>query len=107
MHLRTKSSLSPARQRLIELLQATNFGRIENLHVRNGEPVFDPPPRIVHEIKFGGENDPRRELTAADFPLKAQVIELFARCDQIGNGVIETLSVKHGLPFSMNVEGVA
>jgi len=38
----TKSSLSEAQIRLVELLQALNFGRIERLRVIRGEPSFDP-----------------------------------------------------------------
>ena len=103
----SKSSLTPARLRLVELLQATNFGRVERLHVRGGNPVFEPAPRVVLDIKFGGENGPRPEFRAANFSLKEQVVDLFRQCDQIGDGVIECLVVKHGLPFSMSVEAAA
>ena len=45
MNLATKkSSLSPARQKLLRLMQSVNFGRIEQLRVSGGEPVFAPPP---------------------------------------------------------------
>lgn len=103
-HASTKASLSPSRHRLLELMQHINFGRIENLVVRDGQPVFDPPPRIVRELKFGGENGPRPELEAADFLLKQQVVEFFAFLDRQRNGVIDVLEVKHGLPFRMIVE---
>jgi hypothetical protein len=98
-----KAALSVPRQRLVELMQTINFGRIEDLAVRGGNPVFDPPPRIVREVKFGGENGPRPEQAAADFLLKAQVVELFQQFEQIGDGVIESIDVKHGLPFRMTV----
>lgn len=94
-----KASLSPARRRLLELLQQVNFGRMETLVVANGEPVFNPPPRIVREIKFGGENGPRQELGIADFHLKSQVVDLLAFLDELQNGTIDVLDVKHGLPF--------
>lgn len=51
----SKSSLSEAQSRLVELLQNLNFGRIEGLHVRAGEPTFEPLPRIVRKLKIGGE----------------------------------------------------
>ena len=41
---RTKQSLSPARRRLVELMQEVNFGRIEGLHVRDGEPILEQAP---------------------------------------------------------------
>ncbi len=94
-----KASLSPARRRLLELLQQVNFGRVESLVIVNGEPVFDPPTRIVREIKFGAENGPHPELGSSDFLLKSQVVELMAFFDDLQNGVIDVLEIKHGLPF--------
>jgi hypothetical protein len=102
-----KASLSPARRRLLELLQQVNFGRLESLVIADDEPVFDPSPRIVREIKFGGENGPRHEIGAADFNLKSQVIELLAFFDELHNGVIDVLEIKHGLPFRIVTEVAA
>jgi hypothetical protein len=102
----TKSSLSPQRRRLLEICQQVGFGRVEHLVFEDREPSFDPPPRIVREIKFGGENGPRPELTTADFLLKQQVVELFAFFDEQRNGVIDVLEVKHGLPFRVIVTEV-
>jgi hypothetical protein len=105
-HAVTKSSLSPRRRRLLEMLQQVNFGRLESLVIVSGEPVFDPPPRIVREIKFGAENGSRQELGATDFSLKSHVVELLAFFDELQNGVIDVLEVKHGLPFRMIVTEV-
>jgi len=102
----TKSSLSESQVHLLELMQRVNFGRIEGLPVRRGEPVMDPPPRIVREIKFGGENGPRPEIAKADFELKAKVQDLFAHLEAIGDGVVRCIEIKHGLPFRMTVEEV-
>lgn len=100
-----KSALTPSRRRLVELMQRVNFGRVECFLVRGGEPVLDPPPRVVLEVKLGGENGPRPETdSAADFALKAQVINLFEHFDRLGDAGVEVLTVKHGLPFSMHVE---
>ena len=100
----TKASLSPGRRRLLELMQGINFGRIEELTVRDGEPSFDPPPRVVREIKFGGENGPRQEVSVEDFALKSQATQLFAQLDCLGNGTVLSLDIKHGLPFRMCVK---
>ena len=102
----TKSSLSRPKTKLIEWMQRINFGRIEGLVVRGGEPVFDPPPRVVREVKFGAENGPRPEVAKADFALKAQVRELLAQLEAMGDGVVRCIEVKHGLPFKMTVEEV-
>lgn len=101
------SQLSAPQQRLVRLMQRVNFGRLENLVIRGGQPDFDPPPRVVCEIKFAGENGPRPEEQATDFTLKEQLIDLLAHLDQLKNASVEVLTVKHGLPFSMNVEANA
>src|SRR6476659_420953 len=80
---RHKRDLSPARRRLIELLQEKNFGCVKGLVVRAGEPVLDPPPEVVREVKFDADNDPRPERTAPDFRLKAQQIELMDLLDRV------------------------
>ena len=94
----TKGNLSPARQRLVELMQRLNFGRIDHLEVRGGEPVLDPMPAVVREHKFCADNTPRPEA-GRDCKLKNQVADLMALLDEIGDGTISVLSFKHGLPF--------
>jgi hypothetical protein len=101
----TKLALSPARQELVALLQRTNFGRIEGLQVRGGEPVLDPMPRVTREHKFCAENGPRPESGRADYKLKNQVRDLMQLLDSIGDGVIAVLTVKHGLPFHAELSG--
>ena len=101
-----KSSLTPSQQKLLAEMQRINFGRIFGLTVRDGQPVMDPPPRVVREIKFGGDNGPRPEAVKADFALKAQVRDLFAQLEALGDGVIPCIEIQRGLPFRMTVEEV-
>jgi hypothetical protein len=35
------SQLSPARQALVRIFQAVNFGEIQGVHVRDADPIFD------------------------------------------------------------------
>jgi hypothetical protein len=100
----TKASLSAPRRRLLEAMQRLNFGRIEGLAIRSGEPVFQPAPRIIQDIKIGGENGPRPELTIEDFALKSSVIELFDHLSRISDGTLESIEVKYGMPFKLVVE---
>jgi hypothetical protein len=89
-------------------MQTLGHGHIQDLDFRDREPVLDPPPTLVREIKFGGANGPRPELDIADFLLKSEVVELFEYFDQSRNGTIDLLVIKHGLPFRMSVkEGLA
>lgn len=101
----TPAGLTTARRRLLALLQRVNFGRVEGLVVRGGEPVLDPPPRVVVEHKFAAENGPRPELGAGDYALKAQQADLLRLLDRVGDGVIPVLTCKHGLPFQAEVAG--
>lgn len=102
--LLTKAGLSAPRQRLVEAMQRIAFGRIEQLHVRNGDPVFEPPPRIVQEIKIGADGEPEPGSLTSDFALKKHVVELFQHLAQVRNGKIEAIEVKHGLPFRIILE---
>jgi hypothetical protein len=95
----SKASLSAAQSRFVELMQDINFGEFRDITVRNGEPVLDREPIRIREIKFGGDNGCRPERKSRDFALKSQVVELLDWMNSIQNGVIESLEVKHGLPF--------
>ncbi len=97
------TTLSAPRRQLVERMQVLNFGRIESLIIRNGDPVLDPTPRIVREIKPGGDNGPRPERLRQDFLLKQQVVELCQVMEEIGTGSIDLIEVKNGLPFRLLV----
>jgi hypothetical protein len=81
-----------------------SYGRIENLQVCDGEPLFHPSPRVVREIKIGADGRPRPELDQADFLLRAPVAELFAYFDELGNGRIALLRIQAGLPSHIAIE---
>ncbi len=100
----TKSGLSEPQSRLVELLQRINFGRIERLLVKSGMPVFDPPPRVIQKLKMGGDNAPRPEVDLQDFWLKRPTIEMLRAIADLGDGVVLSIDVKHGLPFSLEIE---
>jgi hypothetical protein len=99
-----KSELSRGQARLISLFQNLNFGRVENLVVRNGQPVFEPPPRVVQKLKIGAENGPRPESELRDFLLKQQTVEVLDVISRIQDGRVQSIEVRNGLPVSMEVE---
>ena len=80
------------------------FGRFEYLRIDGGELVLHPSPRVVRDVKFGSVDPGAAKETPADFGLKTQVAELFAYIRSVYAGEIRTLEVKHGLPFSMEIE---
>jgi len=98
----TKAALSPARRRLVELMQETNHGRIR-LEVRNCEPVFDPPPTVLRLFLFGKDNGPNASRSSEDFVLKKNVAEMFEIFDREQSLWIEELVVADGLPVRMCV----
>jgi hypothetical protein len=101
----TKSSLSAPQKRLLETMQRLNFGRVENLAVFQGEPRFDPAPRLIQDVKLGGgENGPRAECTRDDFALKSQVVEMFDHLSRLGDGSVAVIHVAHGLPCRLTIE---
>ena len=93
-------NLSSNRAGLLRLMQDLQFGRIESLNVARGEPVFDPYPRVVREVKLG-MRDGVKATSQEDFLLKAEVRELFVELAAIGDGVIDRIEVRHGLPFRL------
>lgn len=98
-----KSSLSPEQQQLVELMQGVRYGRIEGLHVRNGNPVLTPRPRIVRVVRFGKQNDAHAGLACDDFALRDKVVELIEFFEREGSVYVEELSINDGLPVQMTV----
>ena len=101
MHM---DDLSPARRRLLRLFQSINFGRVEELEIRNGEPVFSPAPRVFVELKLDVNDGPRPESHLERFPLREQVARFLTQIAQLNEGTVEMIEVRHGLPFRMVIE---
>jgi len=99
----TKASLTPARKRLVELMQEVNYGRIEELQVQDGEPVFDPPPTVLRLFLFGKDNGPNESRGNDGFALKRKVAELFEVFDRERSLSIQELMIDNGLPVRMTV----
>ena len=99
----TKAALTPARKRLVELMQEINYGRIEALRVQDGEPVFDPPPTVLRQYLFGKENGPNANRGVESFALKKKVAELFDIFDREPSLSIQEIIIDNGLPVRMTV----
>jgi len=92
------SELSPERQKLIRLCQSTNFGSIRGLEIRQGQPVFDPPPVLLIDLKLDGDDLPRPETNLTDFGLSQEVVRLMNRLNELVNTTIDILEVRAGIP---------
>jgi len=97
------ADLSPARQALVRLCQAINYGSIEDLEVRHGEPVFDPMPVTLLDVKLDSDEGPRPELALADFALADEIVRLMKRLDEMKCDTIRRIEVHAGLPRRMLV----
>ena len=94
--------LSKSRRQLIELVRRLNFGWVEQLVVRDGEPVLSPLPKVVTERKLQGESFPPIPPAADDAETPDPFLRLFRYFDQIQDVTVERLLVKYALPFKLD-----
>jgi hypothetical protein len=80
------------------------FGRFEFLRIEHGELVLDPWPRTIRGVKFGSADAATREILSDEFELKRQVGEFFEYVRAVDAGEIRCLELRHGIPFSMEIE---
>jgi hypothetical protein len=100
---RFTGDLSPAERSFSNLLQQLRFGHLESLKIKGGELVLDPVPRVVQVLRLG-----TAEVVPSDWPaefqLKKSLADFFEFVRGVDDGEIRCLQVRHGLPFSMQVE---
>ena len=96
--------LSPQRRALVRLCQSIAYGQILDLHVRDKEPVFNPPPRLLLEIKLDSDSNARVESEITDFDLCDEACRLFDRLDQMTTGSVQRIEVRAGIPRRVLIE---
>ena len=89
------------------LAQSLQFGVVRDLHVREGEPLTSPSPRVIRRVKIGAQKAPRPPLDSSGTCVKQEWPEFFAELDSMKNGVIVLLEIAHGLPFMYEIEQTA
>src|SRR5208337_2628038 len=77
---------------------STRRDGIQSLHVRNSDPVWDPAPMVLSEVRLDIEESPRPEGELPDFKLSSEVQRLMRRLDQFRNGRIERIEIREGIP---------
>ena len=98
------SDLRASERAFVVAMQRLGFGRFEFLRIDSGELVLDPWPTTVRGVKFGSEDLGTSRTVPDEFQLKRQVTELFEYVRAAEAGEIRILEIRHGLPFSMEVE---
>ena len=93
-----------ARQRLLlEIMREYQFGRVENMPVRSGQPILDHDVRVVRVARLGCGSSATRIPRTNDFELKEAVCDLFDELAQLGNGMVGRLEFRHGLPCLIEI----
>lgn len=92
------SEVSRPRQLLIRLFQNTNFGEVRQLQVKDAEPVLNPAPVVLVDLKLDTDDESRPEIALTDFALSQEVCRLLDRLDEVRNGEIERILVRAGIP---------
>jgi hypothetical protein len=95
------SDLSTLRQDFVRECQRMGFGKILRLVVRDGEPMFTEQTDVLIDLKLDAEESQRAEQSLSDFTLGAEILRLFSKLDAIGDGVIEQIEIRAGLPRRM------
>jgi hypothetical protein len=103
--MNTKAGLSESRRQCVELMQRLGHGEVVGLLLRAGEPILDPPPRTVHDVKLAPPRTRRPRPSQEDFALKEQVVQLFRLFERVRDGVIDSIEVRDGLPFRVRYTG--
>jgi hypothetical protein len=88
-------------------MQEINYGRIKGLQVRDGEPLFNPPPTVLRLFLFSKNgNGPNAARNKGDFALKNKMVELFEVFDREQTLSIQEIMIDDGLPIRMTVADV-
>jgi hypothetical protein len=96
------AQLSPARRRLVSLIRDVHFGRIEELQVRQGQPLFSPPPRVIRTVKVAGSKA-TKPSQRDDAELKRESLDVLRELEALGDGVVRRIEVAHGVPLFMEI----
>ncbi len=99
----TIQDLLPSEVAFVAAMQQLGFGRFEYLQIRGGELILNPGPVTVRDVKFGSPVTTGKPA-AATSELRPQIAEFFVYVRDVDAGEIRELEVRHGLPFSMEIE---
>jgi len=98
------SQLSAPRQALLRLFQSTNYGCLQDLIIRDKEPILNSPhPIVFADVRLDVEECSRDELSLPDFVLCAEFHRLLSMIDEIANGEISRIEIRAGVPRRLTI----
>jgi hypothetical protein len=97
------TQLSPARQALVCLLHDISFGRLEDLSVRCGEPILQPPPRVIRTVRFGASEDAGTTPSVQTLAQRPAILRLMSMLSRMQNGCIARLEIRNAQPAFMEI----
>lgn len=95
----TTEDLTEAEFCLLQIMRECQFGRIENMPVRAGQPVLNRGMKVVRIMRLGRDGNGAKPAASGDFELKRPVRDLFDALASLGNGTVVSLEFRHGLPY--------
>ena len=95
----TIRGLSAELRNLVELMREYQFGRIENMAVRAGQPILNREVRLIRIARLGSASVDPRPSVSDDFQPKRAFRDLFDAFERLNNGIVIKLEFRHGLPF--------
>lgn len=101
--MRRSCELSAQQRSLLEIMRAHQFGRIENMSIRAGQPVLDQDLKVVRVACLGGESSGTKLPGTDEFELKRAVCDLFDELARLGHGTVVKLEFKRGLPCRLEI----
>ena len=66
--------------------------------------MFHPAPNVIVEVKLDAANESRVEADFADYELRAEVVRLMEQLDALGDGSIDRIDVRFGVPRRALIE---
>jgi hypothetical protein len=98
------SELSAPRQALLRLFQSTNYGYLQDLIIRDREPILKGPhPVVFADVRLDVEERSRDELSLPDFVLCAEFTRLLSILNEIANGEISKIEIRGGVPRRITI----
>src|SRR5258706_453381 len=82
-----------APQVLVRLCQSTNYGCVRGLKVKDTDPIFDPLPQVLVDVKLDADEGPRPEVDLTDFVLRDEVCRLMQQLDRVGDGCLDLIEI--------------